>query len=244
MGALGASTAADGLADLAAYQGNYAEAARILTQGAAADVAAKMPDNAARKYASLANIEELQAHHAPALVDIGKALANSQSIQIQFLAARVYVSAGDFPKAQKLAAALAAQSSSEPQAYAKIILGMIASKRKDGKEAVNQITAANSLLDTWIGRFELGRAELEAGAYKEADSEFVQCVKRRGEAIELFMDNVPTYSYFPFVYYYQGRLRQATKSDEYVKFYKTYLSIRGESTDDPLVPEIHQQIGQ
>ena len=31
-GALGASTAAGGLADLAAYQGNYVEVARILTQ--------------------------------------------------------------------------------------------------------------------------------------------------------------------------------------------------------------------
>jgi hypothetical protein len=30
-------------------------------------------------------------------------------------------------------------------------------KRKDANEAVKQITAANNLLDTWIGRFELGR---------------------------------------------------------------------------------------
>jgi hypothetical protein len=42
------------------------------------------------------------------------------------------------------------------------------------------------MLDTWIGRFELGRAYIEAGAFTEADSEFDQCLKRRGEAIELF----------------------------------------------------------
>jgi hypothetical protein len=35
---------------------------------------------------------------------------------------------------------------------------MMALKKKDAKEAVKQITAANTLLDTWIGRFELGRA--------------------------------------------------------------------------------------
>ena len=52
-GPLGASTATAGLADLAAYQGKYAEAARILEQGATADVAAKMADNAASKYAAL-----------------------------------------------------------------------------------------------------------------------------------------------------------------------------------------------
>jgi tetratricopeptide (TPR) repeat protein/predicted Ser/Thr protein kinase len=243
-GPLGVSIANTGLADLAAYQGKYEEAARILAQGATVDVAAKMGDNAARKYAALANMDELQGHYVAALSDIGNALANSQSIQIRFLAASVYVDAGDVAKAQKLATGLSAELSSEPQAYGKIIQGMIALKRKDTNEAIKQITAANNLLDTWIGRFELGRAYLEAGAFTEADSEFDQCVKRRGEAIELFMDNVPTYSYFPSVYYYQGRVREGMKSEGFADFYKTYLSIRGKSTDDPLVPEIRRRIGQ
>ena len=237
------STASAGLADLAAYQGKYSEAARILTQGAAADEAAKMADNAARKYAALGNMEQLQGHNAAALADMGKALANSQSVQIQFLAAIGYVDAGDSGKAQKLATSLSAQMSSEPQAYGKIVAGLIALKRKDAKEAVKQIAAANSLLDTWIGHFELGRAYVEAGAFTEADSEFDQCVKRRGEAIELFMDNVPTYAYFPPVYYYQGRVREAMKSDGFAEFYKDYLTLRGQSTEDPLVPEIRHRIG-
>jgi tetratricopeptide (TPR) repeat protein/predicted Ser/Thr protein kinase len=243
-GAPGASTANAGLADLAAYQGKYAEAARILAQGATADVAAKMTDNAARKYAALGNIEEIQGNHAAALSDIGKALANSQSTQIEFLAANSYVDAGELAKAQKLATSLSSALTSESQAYGKIIQGMIALKRKDANEAVRQITAANNLLDTWIGRFDLGRAYLEAGAFTEADSEFDQCVKRRGEAIELFMDNVPTYAWFPPVYYYQGRVREGMKSEGFADFYKTYLSIRGQSTEDPLVPEIRHRIGQ
>jgi hypothetical protein len=85
---------------------------------------------------------------------------------------------------------------------------------------------------------------MEAGAFTEADSEFDQCVKRRGEAIELFMDNVPTYAYFPPVYYFEGRVREGMKSEGFADFYKTYLSIRGQSPDDPLVPEIRRRIGQ
>jgi len=242
-GSLGASTAAAGLADLAAYQGKYDEAALILAKGATADVAAKMADNAASKYAALANMDELQGHHVAALADIGNALANSQSTQIRFLAASSYIDAGDLAKAQKLATSLSAELTSEPQAYGKIVGGMIALKRKDAKGAVQQLTAANNLLDTWIGRFDLGRAYLEAGAFTEADSEFDQCAKRRGEAIELFMDNVPTYAYFPPVYYYQGRVREGMKSDGFADFYKTYLGIRGKSTEDPLVPEIRHRIG-
>ena len=243
-GPVAASTATDGLADLAAYQGKYAEAARILAQGATADAAAKMADNAARKYAALGNVEEMQGNHTGALSDIGKALAKSQSTQIEFLAAISYVDAGDVAKAQKLAKSLSSALTSEPQAYGKIIQGMIALKRKDANEAIKQMTAANNLLDTWIGRFELGRAYLEAGAFTEADSQFDQCAKRRGEAIELFMDNVPTYGYFPPVYYYQGRVREGMKSEGFADFYKTYLSIRGQSSEDPLVPEIRHRIGQ
>ena len=243
-GAPGASTAADGLADLAAYQGNYAEATRILTQGVAADLAAKATDNAANKYAALGNIEELQGHHAAALAYLGKALVGSPSTQLQMLVGTVYIEAGDLAKAQKLATSLAAQTSSEPEAYGKILQGLIALKKKDAKTAITQITAANGLLDTWIGRFELGRVYLETGSFKEADAEFDQCLKRRGEAIELFVGNVPTYSYIPLVYYYQGRARQGMKSENYVDSYRTYLTIRGQSSDDPLAVDAKHQIGQ
>ena len=132
-----------------------------------------------------------------------------------------------FAKAQKLATSLSSALSSESQAYGKIVDGLIALKRKDANEAIRQITAANNLLDTWIGRFDLGRAYLEAGAFTEADSEFDQCMKRRGEAIELFMDNVPTYAYFPPVYYYQGRVREGMKSEGFATFIRPISASAG-----------------
>ena len=41
----------------------------------------------------------------------------------------------------------------------------------------------------------------------QADSEFDRCIKRRGEALSLFLDEEPTYAYFPPVHYYQARAR-------------------------------------
>ena len=38
------------------------------------------------------------------------------------------------------------------------------------------------------------------------------CIKRRGEALSLFLDEEPTYSYLPPVYYYQGRVREELKN--------------------------------
>jgi eukaryotic-like serine/threonine-protein kinase len=243
-GPMATSTATAGLADLAAYQGQYAEAARILAQGAEADEAAQMTDGAARKYVALGNIEEIQGKHSAALADTDKAVKNSQIPSIEFLAARTYVDAGELAKAQKLAASLSSALSGESQAYGKIVAGLIALKRKDTNEAVRQITAANNLLDTWIGHFDLGRVYLEAGDFTEADSEFDQCIKRRGEAIELFDDNVPTYAYLPPAYYDEGRVREGMKSDGFADFYKTYLSMRGQSQDDPLVADVRRRLGQ
>lgn len=238
------STAMAGLADLDAYEGRYAEAERAFAQGAAADLAAGDTDGAARNYVALGTIEESLGERDEAISDTDKALARSKIVPIEFLAARTYAEAGDFDEAQKLAASLSSELSGESQAYGKIIDGLIAMKRKDTNEAVRQIRDANGLLDTWIGHFDLGRVYLAAGAFNQADSEFSECIARRGEAIELFDDNVPTYEYFPPVYYYEGRARQGMQSADFADFYKDYLAIRGQSTDDPLVGEIHRRLSQ
>jgi tetratricopeptide (TPR) repeat protein len=242
--AWGKSTAASGLADLAAYQGQYSEAVRLLEQGANSDLAEKMVDNAARKFAALAEDEIALGHKPAALAAIDKALANSKTVPLRFLAARVYVEAGDLAKAQKMADGLSAEISAEPQAYGKIISGMVAVTKNDSHSAIKSISDAQSLLDTWIGRFELGRAYLSAGAFTEADSEFERCIERRGEAIELFDDNNPTYSYFAPVYYYQGRTREGMKSDGYKDFYNTYLTLRGAAGEDSRLPEVRKLVAQ
>ncbi|MBV8206279.1 MAG: protein kinase [Acidobacteria bacterium] len=243
-GAIGASTASAGLADLAAYQGRYEEAARLLQQGAEADFAAKLKENGARKLASLAAVELWRGHKTESLAAAGKALAGSQAVSIRLLAGLAYADAGDSSTAEKIAGTLSSELSSEPQAYGKIIAGVAALKRGDAQAAVKNISDANALLDTWIGRFELARAYIEARAFPEADSELDRCAKRRGEAIELFMDNVPTYAWFPPVYYDQGRVREGMKSEGFADFYRSYLAIRGQAAEDPLTADIRHRIGQ
>jgi tetratricopeptide (TPR) repeat protein len=243
-GSSGASLAASALADLALYQGHLSEAVRLLEQGANADLRAKVPENAANKFVALANAELLQGQSRAAVASAENGLSNGQTIQVWFLAGRVFAEAGEGERAKKMADSLAKETQAEPQAYGKIIEGKLALKRGDSRLAVKDITDANNLLDTWIGRFELGRAYLEAGQFTEADSEFDRCIKRRGEAVELLMNDMPTYGYFPYVYYYQGRVRQALKTPAFADSYRAYLSIRGQSTEDSLVPEVRKALGQ
>jgi eukaryotic-like serine/threonine-protein kinase len=241
---LGASMSASALADLALYEGRFAEAARILEQGAEVDLAAKRPDAAADKYVALGYTELSMRRTRPALVAAERALANSRAVKTRLLVGQVFAEAGELAKAQKVAANLASELQSEPQAYAKIIDSNSALKRGDARPAIKALKEANELQDTWIGHFQLARAYLEAGLFVEADSEIDRCIKRRGEALSLFLDQVPTFGCFPSVYYYQGRVREGLKSSGSADSYRTYLSIRGQPGEDPLLPEVRRRLGQ
>jgi tetratricopeptide (TPR) repeat protein/tRNA A-37 threonylcarbamoyl transferase component Bud32 len=244
MDAEGASLAASGLADVATYEGRYADAARILEQGATADLAAKNPDSAAEKLAIVSHIQLLRGEIARAVADATKALSTSQTVPVRVLAALTFVESGQISKAQTLAAGLASELQAEPQSYAKIIEGMVALKRGDNRQASTTLTDATKLFDTWISHFELGQAYLEAGLFVESDSEFDKCIQRRGEVLELFMDDTPTYGYLPDVYYYQGRVREGLKSPGFAEPYRTYLSIRGKAGEDPRLAEIRRRISR
>ncbi len=51
------------------------------------------------------------------------------------------------------------------------------------------------------------------------------------------------YGYFPVVHYYRGRVREEMKTAGFADTYREYLKIRGESTEDPLVPEVRKRVG-
>ncbi len=216
--ATGASFAASGLADMAMYEGRYADTARILADGASADLAAKHTDRAAEKFAPLAYTELLRGQKGPALSAADNALANSKEVKVRLLSGLIYAQFAETVKAKALADELSSELQAEPQAYGKLIEGEIALKAGNSRDAIKAFTDANNLLDTWLGHEELGRAYLDAEAFPQADSEFDQCIKRRGEAILLFMDEVPTYGYFPPVYYYEGRVRKGMKSASACRF--------------------------
>ena len=243
MGAAGASSAATGLGDLAVYDGRFADGVKIFAQGAAADLAAKNADRAAIKYTSIGYAHLAAGRKSDAVAAGETALANSKSMPVRFLAARLFIEAGAIEKAQPLASALSAELPAEPQAHGRILEGQIALKQGKARDAIKILTEANGILDTWFGHFDLGRAYLAAGALPQADSEFDRCIARRGEALSL-MDEGPTYGHFPIVYYYQGRVREGMKTASFADSYREYLKIRGQSKEDPLVPEVRKRAGK
>jgi tetratricopeptide (TPR) repeat protein len=240
MNARGRSLAASGLADLNMVEGRYAEAIRGLTPAVAAELEANNPDRAAAKLMLMASAYALSGQTAPAVAAAERALGLSKAVKIRFLAGRTFIEAGRPERAQPLIAGLAAELQTEPQAYARLLEGNVALQAGDARQAIKLLGDGNAMLDTWIGSFDLGRAYLAASAFPQADSQFDRCLKRRGEAISLFLDEEATLSALAPVYYYQGRVREAMQNARFYESYRTYLALRGRSTEDRLVRDLEQ----
>jgi serine/threonine protein kinase/tetratricopeptide (TPR) repeat protein len=235
LGASGASTAAVGLADIALYEGRTPDALTILEKGLAEDQRNKSDaESLATKLIMLAQAQWLAGRAPQALASADKAIATSRAESVLFWTAQLYLNLNREPKAAALAAELAKGLGPDPQAEAKIIEGEILLKQGKARDAIQTLLEARKLADTWLGRFDLGRAYLEAGEFTEAYSEFEVCLKRRGEATALFFDEVPTYRIFPAVYFYMGRSQEGLKSPAAAESFKAFLAIKEKGGGDPL----------
>ena len=244
IGTRGASFAASGLGDVAILEGRFSEAVDILRRGVSDDVASENAGSASAKLTAIAYAELSRGRNRAAIEAADEALRHSKAVTTRFLAARTFVEADDAARARSLIDSLAKEPFAEPQAYAKIVEGVLALNNGDAGRAVTLLREANDLFDTWIGLFDLGRASLEAGLFTQADSAFDTCLNaRRGEALSLFLDEEPTYAYLAPVHYYLGRTREAQKITGYAESYGEYQKLRGKSKEDLLLPEVHRRAG-
>jgi tetratricopeptide (TPR) repeat protein/predicted Ser/Thr protein kinase len=242
LSAWGASQAATGNADIALYQGRFSSAAETLEKGIAGDLANKETEGAANKLATLATTLLAMGRKGPALAAADRALAQSRSESVLYVVALVYLGGGAEAKAHALVAELGKMTERDPQAYAKLLEGEILLARGKAADALAAFEEARKIADTWLGRFALGRAYLEAGKFTEAYAEFETCQKRRGEATAVFLDDLPTYRIFPPVLYYFGRAQEGLKSAGAADSFKTFLGIKEKSEADPLVADARRRL--
>ena len=234
LGSRGASVAALGLADIALYQGRPADAVSVLEKGIEADLADQNADAAAEKRVMLAEAQLQLRRPAAAVAEADRAAAAGRGENILYPAARIYIATGQATRALSLAEKLAARLEPDPQAYAELIRGEAELAAGRPAQAIRQYAAAKKIADTWAGRLDFGRAYLEARAFAESDAELETCIRRRGEATALFLEESPSYHVFPQVYYLLGRVREGLKSPAAVDAFKTFLSLQTGPGDELL----------
>lgn len=241
LGGWGASVAAIGLADVSLYEGRAGDAIAILEKAIREDLKAGDADAAATKRIALAEAYSLAGQSARALATLDEATASRRE-SILFWAARTYLALGRDAKALALARELGQRLQAEPQAYAKLIEGEVLLKRRKPQEALRAFLESRKLADTWLGRQDAGRAYLEAGAFAEASSELEACLKRRGEATAVFLDEVPTYRVLPPVYYALGRAQEGLGSPGAAESYKMFLALKKDGAQDPMVADARRRL--
>jgi len=236
------SMAATGLADVALYEGRLADAQNILDSGFKADLARKDADAAGRKLATLAETLLVAGKTAPALAAAERARATSKDEFVEISAALVFAEAGEPDKAFAVAEGLEKRLESDPQMYAKVIRAAV--ERRAGKhpEALALLKEGQKLADSWLVHRERASVYLAARSFAEADSELEVCLKRKGEATAVFLDEIPTYRLYPPLYYDLGRAREGLKSPGAAEAFKTYVSL-ATGSNDPRVAEARQKLG-
>ena len=232
--------AAGGLADLALHEGRLADAASLLE---AAIKREADQSRRARLVVTLAEARVIQGRARDGTALAKQAMALSPDEGVTFLAGRVLSDAGQHALALELVGKLLKRFDPESLAYARVLEGEIALAQKDPRKAIERFKTAQQFADSWLGRFGLGRAYLEAGAVAEADSEFDLCLKRRGEATAVLLDDMPTYRYAAPVLYYQGRVDEALGSPAAAEEYAAFLAVKKGGDEKGLVADAQRRLG-
>lgn len=235
------SIAKTGLADLALYEGRLSDANKILEKAIEEDRKLGFP---ARKLIMLAELHFSQGQSASALEAVEEAVKESDRLDVIFPAAQIYEQSGQVEKAKALAAKLSETPEADFQAYSKLIEGDIQLGKDDFEGAVRLYMEAQNLLNTWHGRFALGKAYLQNELPSQAVSEFGACLERKGEAVTMFLNDVPTARYLPQIYYYMGRALEGMGNASASESYRDFLKIKEKGEADWMVEDARRRLSR
>lgn len=235
------SYADTGMADLALFRGDANGAMGLLNSGIAEDQSHNRPSAASKKMLILAEAQAMEGNKSGASQTLNQAVTLNRS-ELLFGAARLYVELGQFDKATVLAKELGDKLERVPQAEAKLVAAEILIAQGKPTEAIQLLQAAVDQSDLWLARLALARAFLAAGANAQADTELNTCIRRQGEATDVFLDETQTFRYFPPVYYYIGLERRAVNSGTADEAFKKFLSLRDKAGNNPLVADAKKRL--
>jgi tetratricopeptide (TPR) repeat protein len=142
--------AANGLADLAMYEGRLADAAALLEPAIKDE---SNPSRKARLVVTLAEVRNLQGRPSDAVRLARQAMELSKSEGIAFLAGRALNDGGQPAAALEVVTRLLKRFDAESLAMARVLEGEIALRGKDPRKAVERFKTAQQFADTWLGRY-------------------------------------------------------------------------------------------
>jgi len=235
----GASSAAIGLADIAVYQGRIEDAVKLLQAGADTDLATNNDSAAVVKLVVLAQAHLIAGKPGLALAAASRAAdLRNNAYTVLFQLAQVFVRLRS-PRVSEVVKQMKNDELPDTKFYAALIKGEQDFENQRTDAAIAEFEEALKQTDSWLVRYDLGRAYLRAKKYPEADGELEMCLRRKGEAAAVFMDDTPSYRIFPPVYYLHGLAEEGLGASGR-SWYKTFLDIKASDSSDPMVEDARQ----
>jgi eukaryotic-like serine/threonine-protein kinase len=243
-GAAGVSLSNHGLADIAMYEGRFSEAIDLLKTGIASDEAASNRTARAAKLAVLAEAQLADRQTAQAVDSARKALEAAQSREDATLvpAAFVLLNANLARDARAIADELGQQFQPRSRAYGEMIHAEIARAAGRRPESADALGRARKLADLWLGRYLMGVINVEAGRFENAQPDLELCLKRKGEATALFLNDVPTFRYLAPLQYWLARAQDGRKQATAADSYRAFLALRPGASKDPLAADAQKRL--
>ena len=241
-GPAGATLATTGHADLALYEGRTDEAIKMLQAGMAEDARTGNATAEAAKHVALIEAYASQ-NRTRAIAEAQGVLSKSRPLSIAVPAALTLIDAGRTNEAVRVAEELEGSLQPSTRAWAGVIRARLALADKRTVDAVEALRASQKLADLWLIRFTLARAYLDAGQHAEALADFELCLKRRGEAMSLFFEDVPTFRYLAPLPYWIARAQEGVgMRPQAAQNYSTFLATRTAAQNDPLVVDARRRL--
>jgi hypothetical protein len=241
-GPAGAAMAVRARADLAMYQGQYGRALDLLKPVATQADAAASPDETAMTWIMIAEAHAAAGRRKDAGAAAARASTLSRRDDVLLAAGIVFLDLGETARAEQIAADLDNRLQPQSRAYARMIAGLAALRSHRLPAALDALRESTLRLDTWLVHLLLGRTYLEAGQGPEALAEFETCLKRQGEATDLFFTDNATLRYLAPVDYYLARAEEALGSPRARMHYDSYATLRaGTDVADPLLKDARER---
>ncbi|MDH5241259.1 MAG: tetratricopeptide repeat protein [Gammaproteobacteria bacterium] len=194
-GPRGKSLADIGVADVALFAGDAKQAETVLLASIEDDRSGDNERGIGVKTIALAETYLAEGKNTEALEALRSVSMDSLEDGLLVPGAIMFAKLGEFDAAKEIADRLGNQLRPQSRAYAKLIGGVIELERERFVPAIDELKAALGFADLWIVHYYLGQAYLAAQYPVEAGAEFDAAYERRGEAMAMFFDDIPTWRY-------------------------------------------------
>lgn len=187
------SVAAEGLADLALYQGDVTAALEVLETAIEDEVSYGALNTAAIKQVMRIDAFLMNDEPEQALAAANTALElDSSDPAVLVPVAMAYIRLADFDAARGVIDALSESLSKTRRAYAAALRAKLATAMGDTETAITEANTAVDLADLWLVRLIRSDVYRAANRISDAEADLLVCQQRIGEGIAAFLNDRPT----------------------------------------------------